>query len=67
MPKKPAAMTQKRTPNGAVSSRPIALRLMPEELAKVKALAAQEDRSMANVCRRLVLASLTKQPEQPTA
>lgn len=60
MTKKPAAMPQKRTPNGAVSARPIALRLLPDELAEVKELAAKQDRSMANVCRRLVLSSLRK-------
>lgn len=69
MQTKPAtAMTNKRTPNGAVSARPIALRLLPHELAQVKEQAVMEDRSMASVCRRLVLAGLNQQqPQQASA
>lgn len=60
-------MARPRSPNGVVSERPIALRLMPQELAQVKELAAKEDRSMASVCRRLVLASLSTQTKAARA
>ena len=35
----------------AVNHKPIALRLLPEELEKVKEVALREQRSMASVCR----------------
>lgn len=58
MPRKPAAMTRKRAPTGTVSARPIALRLLPDELARVKKVADREQRSMASVCRLAVLRGL---------
>lgn len=58
-------MTNKRTPNGADSGKPIALRLLPKERALVQQIASKEDRSMASVCRLMVVAALKKhQPEQ---
>lgn len=50
--------SRKRVPNGVNSSRPIALRLTPAELAHVKAWAEREQRSMASVCRLAVLREL---------
>lgn len=67
MPPKTAAMSIKRTPNGALSDKPIALRLFPAEMAQVKQLAGLQDRSMASVCRQLVITALaqtaTQQPK----
>lgn len=48
----------KRVPNGVNSARPIALRLTPAELERVKEKAEREQRSMASVCRRAVLREL---------
>lgn len=48
----------KRVPNGVNSSRPIALRLTPAELERVKERAEREQRSMASVCRLAVLREL---------
>lgn len=49
---------RKRVPNGAISARPIALRLLPDELERVKEKADREQRSMASVCRLAVLRDL---------
>lgn len=49
---------RKRVPNGVVSARPIALRLQPDELKRVKEKADREQRSMASVCRLAVLRDL---------
>jgi len=49
---------RKRVPNGAISERPIALRLLPDELERVKEKADREQRSMASVCRLAVLRDL---------
>lgn len=43
-------MSKKRTPNGAVSKRPIALRLPPELRKEVEQLSEEHGRSMANLC-----------------
>ena len=48
----------RRVPNGVNSSRPIALRLTPAELLRVKEKAEREQRSMASVCRLAVLREL---------
>lgn len=58
MLQKTPASTRKRVPNGVNSSRPIALRLTPAELERVKERAEREQRSMASVCRRAVLREL---------
>jgi hypothetical protein len=55
---KVSAMSNKRAPNGVDSEKPIALRLMPEERELVQKIASQEDRSMASVCRRIVVSAL---------
>jgi hypothetical protein len=49
---------RRRVPNGVNSSRPIALRLTPAELERVKERAERERRSMASVCRLAVLRDL---------
>lgn len=49
---------RKRVPNGVNSSRPIALRLTPAELERVKERAEREQRSMASICRMAVLREL---------
>ncbi|MBU7573981.1 MAG: hypothetical protein KAF64_11550 [Hydrogenophaga sp.] len=49
---------RKRVPNGAISERPIALRLLPDELERAKEKADREQRSMASVCRLAVLRDL---------
>lgn len=55
---KTATKTTRRAPNGVVSNKPIALRLEPSELDRVKKLAAREQRSLASVARLLTLRSL---------
>lgn len=55
---KTATKTTRRAPNGVVSTKPIALRLEPSELERMKKLAAREQRSLASVARLLALRSL---------
>lgn len=49
---------RRRVPNGVIRARPIALRLHPDELERVKEKADREQRSMASVCRLAVLREL---------
>lgn len=53
-----ATKPSRRAPNGAVSNKPIALRLLPAELDKVKQVAAREQRSLASVARLALLRGL---------
>lgn len=53
--KKVSVMPRKRAPHGVVTERPIALRLMPDELKQVQELAAAEKRPVANMCRLIVM------------
>ena len=55
---KPAPKSARRAPNGVVTNKPIPLRLMPDERAKVEKLAAREQRSLASVCRLALLRGL---------
>ena len=48
----------RRVPNGAVSDKPIAVRLHPDELERFKSRAAREQRSMASVVRLAALRGL---------
>lgn len=48
----------RRAPTGAVSAKPIALRLLPAELQKIKEISLVEQRSMASVCRLAMLRGL---------
>ena len=48
----------RRVPTGTVSEKPIALRLMPDELQLIKEIAQREQRSMASVCRLAMLRGL---------
>lgn len=54
----------RRAPNGVVTTNPIPIRLMPEERAKVRAMAKAEDRSMASVCRLMLLRGLAEYERQ---
>lgn len=47
-----------RNPAGIVKARPIALRLMPEELAEAERIAAQRNCSKSALARRAYLAGL---------
>lgn len=51
-------MPRKRAPAGVVTGKPIALRLLPDELDAIKHLAQAEQRPLANMCRLLVLRGL---------
>lgn len=53
-------MKRERAPNGVSSNAPIALRMLPKELERVRALAARENRPVANMCRVLVLHAMTQ-------
>ncbi|BEP43017.1 hypothetical protein [Variovorax sp. V15] len=56
---KPASKTRvRRAPNGAVSDKPVAVRLHPDELERFKSRAAREQRSMASVVRLAALRGL---------
>ena len=48
----------RRVPTGTVSAKPIALRLMPNELQQIKEISRREQRSMAAVCRLAMLRGL---------
>ena len=58
----------RRGPSKIFKDRPIALRLLPDEIERIKEIAHREQRSMANVCRLIVLRGLAdyKQPELPS-
>ena len=58
-------MKRERAPSGVASKTPIALRMLPDELERVRAMATRENRPMANMCRVLVLRAMT-QAEQAT-
>lgn len=51
-------MPRKRAPDGVVTTSPVALRLMPDELNEIKLLAEKEQRPLSNLCRLLVLRGL---------
>lgn len=55
----PATLTQARSA-GAMSGRPVGLRLLPEELSAVEAGAQQEQRAVAAFARLLTLAGLAE-------
>ena len=48
----------RRAPNGVVTKKPIPLRLLPTERAAVEKLAEREQRSLASVCRLVLLRGL---------
>lgn len=58
-------MARPRSPNGVVSERPIALRLMPDELKQVQELAAAEKRPVANMCRLIVMQGIKTYRTKP--
>jgi hypothetical protein len=51
-------MNRKRAPHGVVTTKPIGLRLLPQELNDFKALAEKEDRPLANMARLIVVRAL---------
>jgi hypothetical protein len=55
---KTAKTRMRRAPNGAVSDKPIAVRLHPGELERFKNLAVREQRSLASVLRLAALRGL---------
>ncbi|WP_081271634.1 hypothetical protein [Variovorax paradoxus] len=55
---KPAKTRIRRAPNGAVSDKPVAVRLLPEERERFQARATRESRSMASVLRLAALRGL---------
>lgn len=59
-------MPRHRAPHGVVTAKPIALRLMPDELQQLKTLAQTEKRPLANMTRLLVLRAM-EQAEQAKA
>lgn len=60
-------MARTRAPNGVVNNKPIALRLLPDELEQIKNLAATEKRPMANMCRILVTQGLAQHKANATS
>lgn len=55
---KPALKPSRRAPNGVVTNKPIPIRLLPAERARVEMLAVREQRSLASVCRLALLRGL---------
>jgi hypothetical protein len=53
-----SAKLASRNPAGVVTSKPIALRLMPEELADAKRIASQHGLSSAALARKAFIAGL---------
>lgn len=51
-------MPRKRAPHGVTTPRPIAMRLLPQELSEFKALAEKEERPLANMARLIVVRAL---------
>ena len=51
-------MQSKRAPHGDETAKPIAIRLLPQELTDFKALCAKEERPLANMARLIVVRSL---------
>lgn len=57
----------RRSPNGVNSSKPIAIRLLPSEIASIKAVALRERRSVASVARLACLRGLAEYQLDKTA
>ncbi|SDZ71290.1 hypothetical protein SAMN05518854_11766 [Variovorax sp. YR266] len=55
---KPASKTPRRAPNGVISDKPIPIRLLPAERAKLEKMAEREQRSLASVSRLVLLRGL---------
>lgn len=51
-------MNRKYAPHGVVTSKPIGLRLLPQELIDFKAMAEKEERPLANMARLIVVRAL---------
>ena len=51
-------MQSKRAPHGDETAKPIAIRLLPQELSAFKALAEKEERPLANMARLIVVRAL---------
>jgi hypothetical protein len=59
--------TLKKSPRGVVYRRPIALRLMPEELAQVQRVARKQESALSATARGLLLRGLDEwQRENPS-
>lgn len=52
-------MPRKRAPHGVVTTKPIALRLLPQELIDFKELAEKEERPLANMARLIVIRAMS--------
>lgn len=48
-----------RAPRGVMSSRPIAMRLLPAELAELEAISLEENRSRSSMARLIYLNGIT--------
>jgi len=58
MPSKPVPFS--RAPDGVVTGRPVLMRLMPEERARLKRHAKASNSSLSAFARRMTLAGLTQ-------
>lgn len=57
---KPDSQPPRRAPNGVVTNKPIPVRLLPAEREAIQDLAAREQRSLASVCRLVLLRGLAE-------
>ncbi|MEX0738159.1 MAG: hypothetical protein WD071_02340 [Pseudohongiella sp.] len=64
-PKKPGS--SHRAPDGVLTAKPIALRLMPEERAQLEKAALAEGRSMASQARMFFLCGLDQYQRNTSA
>ena len=56
--KKAKEMQSKRAPHGDETAKPIAIRLLPQEMNAFKAIAEKEERPLANMARLIVVRAL---------
>lgn len=48
-----------RAPRGVMSNKPVAMRLLPAEIAELEALALEQNRSMSSMARIIFLNDIT--------
>ncbi|CAD5724774.1 Uncharacterised protein [Escherichia coli] len=48
-----------RAPRGVMSNKPVAMRLLPAEIAELEALALEQNRSMSSMARIIFLNGIT--------
>lgn len=64
---KPAISSARRAPKGVMTNKPIPVRLLPEERARIEMMAKREQRSLAAVCRLMLVQRLNEYETNPSS